>query len=816
MARTRRTVVINFCLLVLPAWAASLTPTAAFAQADGRDTIVVTARREKETLSDVPLDVKAVRIDSIGAGGIDGLQSLAASVPGLSFEAIWGGANSFPVLRGQSQPSAAGDNVGMFVDGVYQASRDALDVEPLDLERIEVVEGPQSALFGHSSFAGLISYVSAQASETWLTRGSLDVGTNALVGGSAVISGPIDGAWKMRVAGSWREAKGTWSNATDPGARLGNLHRLAVAATIATRDGSGPLSLRLSARYGENRFGQPPFVAVDYGQFNCGSRNSASGVWTYYCGTAPLPGLPATSPGIPDSQSWTAQVALHATLDLGGIELLSNSSWYQSSAHIYRDFDGTAEGEVYGVCAVGLNCAVPGSLFPPVVRLQRVNIVQYHPMAAREIEQEIRLRSKGDDRFTWSAGATLFWTRQGQRTNFAYGAERGLLTATERFTSLVLANPQRVGQLAAINSALATDPNAVQIVQNDAAENRRTIAAFAVGDFKFASGWRLHGEVRTSWERQVLDSRISNFLPSFGNELGSKHFFDLTPRVSIDYQPAAGWLAYASYARGSRSGGINAVAGLQPSEQSFEPETNWTAELGAKFSGAGALRSAGLAFYHIDWRNTQILGFATTPGVSALITRNTKGIETWGMDLTANVQAQPWVRLDLAVSYVHARFKSGSEDPGSSAFCGLGPKVTTSSFCTIRTSEINPGQLVPDISGNVVPHTPEISGAAAVTIAPQADAFHGLQLRLGLTYQGNSYERAVNGLSYGERTLLDARLTLPLGRFALELWGINLTDNRYVRIAVGRQPQFYTSIPRPFDLILGEGRRIGLTISFSN
>ena len=47
-------------------------------------------------------------------------QSLAAHVPGLSFESAWGGANSFPVLRGQSQPSIAGDNVGMFVDGVYQ------------------------------------------------------------------------------------------------------------------------------------------------------------------------------------------------------------------------------------------------------------------------------------------------------------------------------------------------------------------------------------------------------------------------------------------------------------------------------------------------------------------------------------------------------------------------------------------------------------------------------------------------------------------------------------------------------------------------
>lgn len=802
-------------LLALPACATVLAPAAAFAQAGNLD-IIVTARREAESLSAVPLDVKVIGTDAIGTGAIDGLQSLAARVPGLSFEAIWGGANSFPVLRGQSQQSGAGDNVGMFVDGVYQVNRDALDVEPLDLARIEVVEGPQSALFGHSSFAGLISYVPAPATEDWFARGSLSAGTNALTDGSVVVSGPIDAMWKMRFAGSGREEKGSWANAADPGSRLGNERHLALAATIATREGTGPLSLRLSTRYGESRAGQPPFVTVDYHQFNCGGRDPASGVWSYYCGTAPISGLPSASPDIPDSHGWTAQAALHAALDLGSIELLSDSSWYQSAGHIYRDFDGTAAGDLYGVCAVGINCTTPGSLFPPVVRLQRVNIVQYHPMTAREIAQEVRLRSKGDHRFSWSVGGTLFWTRQGQRTNFAYGAERGALAATERFTSLVLANPHRVGPVAAVNSALANDPDTAQTVQNDAAENRRTIAVFATGDYRLAASLRLHGEVRASWERLVLDSRWSNFQPSFGTSLGVRHFFDVTPRLSLDYRPADRWLTYASYARGSRSGGINAVAGLFPQEISFEPETNWTTELGVKYVGAGVVHSAALTLYHIAWRNTQILGFATTPGVTALITRNTRGIESRGMDLATDLRPRRWLGLDLTVSYVHPRFKDGSEDPGSGSFCGLGPRMTTSSFCTIRPSQINPGQLVPDISGKVVPRTPQISWSAGVTVMPQAETVHGLRLRLGLTYQDNSYERAVNGLSYGERTLLDARLTFPFGRFMLDLWGTNLADDRYVRVAVGRQPQFYTGIPRPTDLILGDGRRVGLTISFTN
>ena len=67
-------------------------------------------------------------------------------------------------------------------------------------------------------------------------------------------------------------------------------------------------------------------------------------------------------------------------------------------------------------------------------------------------------------------------------------------------------------------------------------------------------------------------------------------------------------------------------------------------------------------------------------------------------------------------------------------------------------------------------------------------------------------------MSFGQRTLLDAGLSLPMGRCAIELWGTNLTDERYFRSGAGRQPQFYSGQPRPLDLILGEGRRLGLTL----
>ena len=783
------------------------------AERDDGQAIVVTARRADEQAIEVPLNIASITADDIGAGAVADLQALAARVPGLTFEAIWGGANSFPIIRGLNSPSVSGDNVGMFIDGVYQTDRDAIDVEQLDLQRIEVVFGPQSALFGHSSFAGLINYVPALPTEHWMAKGSADAGTDGLLGARSAISGPLGSAFKFRLAGSWSSANGTWTNPAEPGQHLGNRQGFAAAASLATRDGTGPLSARISGRYGESRSNQPGFSSLDYRTFNCGGRDPASGVWSYFCGAAPVPRQSnALSADLPDSKTRTGQVALHLSLDLGSAQLRSDTSWFAVRTTAYRDFDGRAVGESYGVCISGLTCPPTGNAAASVFRVQPVNIVQRREHAAREFTQELRLENAAEGRLHWLLGAIAFWSRK--QGIFAYGAERGVLAGSEKFTSLVFANPSRVGSLAAINSALVDDPNLTQSLLSDVVEWRRTMAVFAAADWKIGSRFSLRGEVRANWERVSIDSRLGNFATSFGKALPARTFFDLTPRFSAQFRPSAHWLIYASHARGARSGGINATPNLLPEEQAFGPESNWTSELGVKYQGNGLVRAWQLTGFHIDWRDSQILGLSVTPGVNALVNRNTAGIETWGLELAASLQPRRWLGLDFGLGYAHPRFKPGSEDPGSTVYCGVAPGNPTSNFCTIRPSLINPGQLVPDISGKLLLRAAKLTWSGALTISPQAQALSGATLRVGVNYQDNVFDRSVNGASYGKRTLLDARLALPLGRFAIELWGTNLTDARYFRAAAGRQPQFYTGQPRPLDLILGEGRRLGVTLHF--
>jgi iron complex outermembrane receptor protein len=805
----------SFRRLRLALLAAVAMPGTGLAKEANDPEIVVTARRQVERAAEVPLTIDVVPPGSIGPGGVDDLGSLAARIPSLSYEAGWGGFFSTPALRGQNQPNVRTiDGVGMFIDGVYQANRDAVDAEPLDLERIEVVQGPQSALFGHSSFAGLIHFIPAQPTERLYLSGAADIGTDNLFGIRGTISSPIGTLFKARLALSWKTAQGTQENFALPGQHLGNSEHFAIAASLATRDGSGPLSARLSARYAVGRSNHPAAYTLDYRNYNCGGRDLASGVWSYFCGRAQPPAQVSVSPDIPESRTRGGQVALHLALDAGGIELRSDTSFYRADAHEFRDFDGSTAGELYGVCLAGVNCSGIGSLTIPVVRLQRVNMVLQRSVSAREFAQELRIRDTGNSRFTWQVGGTVFRTRV--QTIMAWGAARGNLAAGERFSSLVLSKPQSVGAPAAINFAVVDDPNSSQIVQSDAVETRRTFALFATADYRLAKELKLRAEVRATWERLVLDSRQANFAASFGTSLGARAFQDITPRFSVDWQPADGWLAFASYARGSRSGGINTIPNLLPAEQTYGAESNWTSEIGVKYSGSGLIRWAQLTAYDIDWRNTQILGFSDTPGVTALIVRNTKGVHTRGIEVGAEVVPARWLQLDFAYSYTRPRFKAGSEDPGSSAFCGLALGVTTSSFCTIRPSVINPGQLVPDISGNVLARAVRTSWTASLTVSPPLKALKGLRLHADVSHQGDVFESHVNGLHYGARTVVDARLSFPLGPCSIDLWGTNLGGARYVSFAAPRAPVFYSGIPRPIDLILGEGRRIGLTLRFSS
>lgn len=776
--------------------------------------VTVTARRIVESAAHVPLAIDVVQAELMTPGAVVDLDSLAMQAPGLSFESLWGGSLAAPVLRGQSQPSTAGDNVGLFVDDLYQAARAAIDVPLLDFERIEVVRGPQNTQFGRSTFAGAIRYVPRQPTAEFSGQLRLEVGSDALAGLQAVVSRRLfEGPWLGRVAIARHQQDGT--RQSNAGESLGDSLQQAAAITLAREsDGGGYRPVVLSARIQQSRSGHPASSTLSAADFNCGARASASGPWSYFCGEVPVARQFSLTARIPDSQVRSWQVALHLEQPLGPVTLRSLTGYYEASSTIYRDFDGSAGGMLLGVCSIGFNCP-SDTPFANVTRFLSPNVISRPRGSTTDWSQELRLGREDTDGLRWLAGLSASLTRS--EDSGAFGVDRGDLRTTERLTALVAANPNRTGNLSLFNSALVDDSRYGQVVQSQTRNRSETFAAFGSLDVPLSDRSRARLEVRGEREELRVESLYANFQPNTSPVPPPQTFTVLLPRVSLDFRPAEAWYGYASLARGARSGGINTLPGLSEEEQGYDPEYNWTTEFGVRYRGTGLIANWQATAYRIDWSNTQITGVSTTPGINNLIAGNTAGLTTHGVETQLLLQfGQHWTG-SASFSWNDPRFDAGSDDPGSRAFCGLTATPPSSTFCAFgpsRTDGRASTLLVPYLDDNLAARAPQTMFHIGLQARPRTligDWMWGAEATLG--YQDDVYERPINGVLYGSRTLLGARGILQHGKWNLELWGTNLTNDRHVRAAGSRGGAFYPSFPRPMDLLHNEGRRMGLTVS---
>jgi len=766
----------------------------------------------------VPLVIDVVAEDQIAAGAVHSMQSLIARVPGLYFESTWGGQNAAPTIRGQ-QASPAGDvNVGVFVDGVYQANPTALDPGRLDFERIEVVRGPQNTLYGHSTFAGAIHYVSRMPTETPTAGFALDAGSDGLWGGAGFVSGSlVENRLLGRLALGASTFDGTQVNDAASNHFLGGWQKASAALTLAAPvvDERGG---KLAVRYHRTVLAQPAVSTLTYGYYDCGGIEAASGAWSYFCGRAPARATFELSPGVPDSRNEILQAVLDYSWPVGGGRIESRTSGYRGVTDGYRDFDASGAGETFGVCSENINCSGPAGIPRAVNRLTSANEVSRGLTAVREWGQEVRWLREVSDKLGWMVGATAWWTNVVEEGRF--GAEQGDLGVDERLTAVLPQSPYDVGPLSIANNAIVPDPNHAQVLRSRNTVDRQTIAVFGSIDYRISSSVRSRVELRATRERRGLDNQLANFRPGFGDTISSQDFDDVTPRLSFQYEPSDSWRAYFSAAKGSQSGGINPVPGLLPSEQAYKPESNWTYELSSRYTSAGGGFDVRATAYYIDWTDMQLLGFPDSPGVVSLITRNTAGLFTRGLEISLDAAPASWVRTEIDLSYSDARFRAGSDDPGSRRFCGLSGANSTSTFCTIgpaREGSVAGQVLVPYIDGNRPPRSPrKMWHLGVILVTPPLRGNHPVVFRIDANGQDDVFDRAVDGLHFGARTLLDARIDYDIGKWSLTLWGRNLGNVQYVRALSSRGQVFYPTSPRPFDMIYGDGRRFGLSVAFKH
>ncbi len=767
--------------------------------------VVVTARKKEETLIDIPVSVSVLTAKDIEAKGIQNLFDVAMFTPGLTyFDAIQNQLGT-PVIRGISQTNLASPdrNVAVFYGGVYLANPNTSNLELLDVDRIEVVKGPQSALYGRNAFNGAINYVPATPTDALFSKFSATVGDNARYEARATVSGPITDTLRGRIAISYNTFDGSWDNQAEPSAGLGGFETKNLSAVLDWKPTDAFSARIFGYRTEDVRDSSAMYI---FGSLNCGPAGVAP---TVFCGE--IPAIDTLSANA-DSLAFQRHVSLGSlelTYDFGPVQLKSQTAVFNANTDSSTDQTlGQANGAGYRFNIV--NRAAPGA----VLRQQRVPVFNGSGKGeSRAQSQELRLEGQAGEKVSWALGGFLFKNEFITLQRLVYDG-RGL-AATERPQSdiffFVNGNP---------NTAVAySDPanNMVTLGRNLAEDKQRAI--FGSVEFKPTDRWTVGAELRRDNEDRNRVNTIAG--PSTAQ---SGEYAYTTWRAHADFALRPSQQFYLSAAKGVISGYFNGVVDVAaggarvPQElQAYDPAQNLTYELGWKANWLDRRLSTEVAVFFIDYTDIQLPSVPPAPLITNLI-QNIGGATARGIELSVNFAATDRIQIGGTFSYTPTEFDAGTVDGGRVAECGgtatAGIPPAARGFCPFL---IVGGRALPDISGNPLPRSPNrLASLYGAFETPLGSTDWTFFARADASYTSETNATTLEISTIPERTLYNARLGLRKGPLDIAFWSRNLTDETYVS-AVIFQPPLTPAPSLGFlpNVSMGERRTIGLTATYS-
>lgn len=736
-------------LLLTAAAAAPLFASPALAQvaADAASTdtgteIIVTARKRSERLQDVPMSISAVDSAEIKSARIERLADLAKNTPGLNYTPLFGAQNQLPIIRGAAQTFGA-LNVGVFLDGIYLSGKAGVDLELNDLARIEVVKGPQSALYGRNTFAGAINYVTARPTKELSGNAEATIGDNGLYKAQASLGGELTTGIRVRVGGFYREFGGFYTSSIDGGA-VDFAKNYGGIATVELQP-TEKLLITLRGSYSKENNGQPPSNVIRNNSFpGIPSGGSASQPRNLlYTGAVPaipengvtvntrsVPGLPGGSYG---DREKIVRFSGDIEYDFGSVTLTSITAYAKRDAEYTFDGDNT-------VCQTATGCPNFGFPFAPAIPFGKSDFAFSSNVGYfRDWSQELRLASNSDGKLKWLVGAFYYNNRN-------VGTDRGFTPP----------------------SALAITDYSVQAAAYRYPRSQidtEAVSGFASLSYQFTDAFGITGELRYEHEDQHFVQAPSN--PT--GTAGSTAVFDLkakfefwTPRVILNYKPSDDVLLYASYARGAKTGGFNTGTNILASQRSYQPENSNNYEVGFKSDLLDNRLRLNIAGFYTDWNDQQAAcQNAPVPGVTSTqltYVCNVAASTIYGAEVEATARLSDWFSVSGNYAYTHARYTAFVDD-------------------SLQAVLVRAGQPAMTFNGKRLPYVPEHK----ITVSPRVNVPFGndfsAEFRADLQMQSETFVRADNLQRFKGFENVDLRATLRKGGISLQLFVNNLFDN---------------------------------------
>jgi len=799
-------------LVIVLVSALCILPPAAVAQR--ADEIVVTTRKVEENLQDVPVAITAFDAQVIEDARIENLADVASLTPGLNFFNPFGENLPVPVIRGIAPTDVFGEpNAAVFLDGVYAAGREGLNFALLDIERIEISKGPQSALYGRNAFSGAINYISRSPSKEFSSYSEVTGGNGDHLIALGRVSGPL---LRDKLGAGISVGYDTWGGSyKNPVGSddVGGYTYKTVTSSLEWLP-TERFGAVLKAYYSDDEIDDSATTGQLANCENVGPDAGANRRYANLCGEAwdldqfrsfVNAGI-VGNPNVPEAQQFTTgseeiakidgstgeerevtrfslnmdwDVAFGSFAALTGYSRVEHESITDGTRGLGYAFPFVYCEDVVGYVDDPNNTVPICTDFRAPQRFVAGEWVVSPRDTTKEVSQELRFTSVADRRVRYSIGGYYF--------QFDRERNDAAVLATSPTLPAGLGDPTGPG-MPPPGAAFGPFPGVALAIGDPAYRpwftptstlgqdlideyETESFAGFATLDWDVTEQLTADFQIRYTLEKQGVKATS----PSLGATREFDKDFDfVTGRVGLRYELNDDWMAYVAISNGTKAGGfsvdavdvIDADTGLSEPRLvivPFDEETIISYEVGAKGTTSDGRVSLDVAIYLMDWKDIVIPQVFQNDPITGDPLEQPEGFNTnagdatvWGMEIQGDLAfTENWFG-GFGVSFTDAVMNEAKLE-SFAAFPTFAPDG--------------------DVSGNKVLRQPAWQVNANLRyIAPLTDAWE-LNTRADFIYQDEYFGGLDNQWTIPGHTYVNLRLALESFRWTIALWAKNLFDD---------------------------------------
>lgn len=866
----------NSVLAVALASAQCLTSTPVNADNLELEEVLVTARKRAESVQDVPLSIVPFQAEQLLRRDIQSMEDLATNTIGLSYNGgVSSGVQGSATIRGLATNFVQDrfQNVGIYLDGIYLQRQSMMNIGMIDLARVEVVKGPQNALYGRNAFAGAINYITEKPNDEFemyllTTQGSDDrEDYRASIGGTIVpdmLFGRI--AWGGSEFDGANKNPHPFANRGGPGfhneGNLGGWDDETVSGSLLFSPRAG-LEISLSyydtdikrefqssyflngvqtvANFGTSQFddlnGIEKTLQVQNGPIS--SEFTGHTMWSGKLPDSP-PGGTFIGSGAPQEDLQVPgavdprAVGAKAETELWSFNLAwdVNDSWSVGYQFGHIDHDSETSGPAQ-------RDALEGSTYNDITQTIHSSDFSSRPNSSMDTDtHELRIDWNGGDRLFVAAGMyyaqtddesydlTIFAPPCSDRDLNGDGTNSDEIANCDLRVEPGMPSPLDSAQFLGILDFFNNYWNGSQ--SNLTEYHDEIIAVFMEASYDLTDDIVLRVEARYTEEDREIE-RLTDIFGLAPGEVGvgeglfgavevestivvpkdDETFDYFTPRLSVDWSWSDTSMLYAYVAKGVKSGGFN--NSTSTADLVYDEEENWTWELGSKNVFFDNQLTLNSALFYVDWSDIQ---GALSPTVqsqnSNVVTGNIGDATNYGVEIEATWRFNPVWSVDLGYTWINPEYEDGTKYDAAQRYYYNGCELDV----IPAADPDDPSQPFlcgdTDIGGNQLSRTSKQQALAALNYVD--DWFNGwvVSARLDGSYQSKRYLTPLNEGYMDARTLYNGSINVTGPKGH---WDVTLWGKNLADEEYV-QSVFTTALFNNYLVATGQGLSYGLTLKY--